>query len=75
MRLITEVIRNTQRRAFHGGDLDIMRVSRQLEAFNIELVHENELEALLGNQLPMTDKFQFLGKMPCPPKFKCVTDN
>lgn len=66
MRLITEVVRNTQRRAFHSGDLDIMRLSKQLEAYNTEPVHEHELKALLVNQLPMADKFQFLGKMPCP---------
>lgn len=43
-----------------------MRLSKQLEAYNTEPVHEHELNALLGNQLLMTDKFQFLGKMPCP---------
>lgn len=57
MRLITaEVTRNTQRRAFHGVDLD-MRLLRQLETYNIELVYEHELEALLGNQLPLTVEF------------------
>lgn len=57
MRLITaEVIRNTQGGAFHGADLD-MRLLRQLKTYTIELVCEHELEALLGNQLPLTVEF------------------
>ena len=58
MRLITaEVIGNTQRKAFHGADLHIMRLLRQLKTYAIELVCEHELEALLGSQLPLTVEF------------------
>lgn len=52
--------------AFHGADLD-MRPLRQLKTYTIELVCEHELEALLGNQLPLTVEFQVFSRMPCSP--------
>lgn len=53
--LITEVIRTTDRKSFQGTDCGIIRISGQFEPHNIELVHEHKLQALLGNQLSMTE--------------------